>query len=120
VPGSVFVIAKGNNVLIPTAAIHMDPGIYENPQRFYPERFEEQARRSRPAAAFLPFGDGLRGCIAARFAEQQLLVGLVALLRQHRYAPSAETSIPVEYDNRRLLLMPKSDIKLSVERVDKL
>ncbi|XP_016978764.1 probable cytochrome P450 6u1 [Drosophila rhopaloa] len=116
--GSVFVIARGNSVLIPTAAIHRDPEVYEEPERFDPDRFEEEAKRSRPPAAFLPFGDGLRGCIAARFAEQQLLVGLVALLKDHRYAPCAETTIPMEYDNRRLLLMPKSDIKLSVERVD--
>ncbi|XP_017078673.2 probable cytochrome P450 6u1 [Drosophila eugracilis] len=117
-PGSVFVIARGNNVLIPTAAIHRDPEIYPDPERFDPNRFEEETKRSRPPAAFLPFGDGLRGCIAARFAEQQLLVGLVALLKNHRYAPCVETTIPVEYDNRRLLLMPKSDIKLSVERVE--
>ncbi|XP_017125756.1 probable cytochrome P450 6u1 [Drosophila elegans] len=117
-PGSVFVIARGNGVLIPTAAIHRDPEIYEDPERFDPDRFEEEAKRSRPPAAFLPFGDGLRGCIAARFAEQQLLVGLVELLKGHRYAPCAETTIPMEYDNRRLLLAPKSDIKLNVERID--
>ncbi|KAH8348522.1 hypothetical protein KR084_008278, partial [Drosophila pseudotakahashii] len=117
-PGSVFVIARGNSVLIPTAAIHRDPEIYPDPEHFDPDRFEEEAKRSRPPASFLPFGDGLRGCIAARFAEQQLLVGLVALLQEHRYAPCAETTIPMEYDNRRLLLMPKSDIKLSVERMD--
>jgi len=114
----VFVIARGNNVLIPTAAIHRDPEIYPEPERFDPDRFEEEAKRSRPQASFLPFGDGLRGCIAARFAEQQLLVGLVALLKEHRYAPCAETTIPMAYDNRRLLLAPKSDIKLSVEWKD--
>ncbi|KAH8236975.1 hypothetical protein KR038_001582, partial [Drosophila bunnanda] len=117
-PRSVFVIARGNNVLIPTAAIHRDPEIYENPERFDPDRFTESARQSRPPAAFLPFGEGLRGCIAARFAEQQLLVGLVALLQHHRYAPCAETVIPMEYDKRRLLLMPKTDIRLRVELVE--
>ncbi|XP_016940339.3 probable cytochrome P450 6u1 [Drosophila suzukii] len=117
-PGSVFVIARGNNVLIPTAAIHRDPEIYPEPERFDPDRFEEEAKLSRPQASFLPFGDGLRGCIAARFAEQQLLVGLVALLKEHRYAPCAETTVPMAYDNRRLLLAPKSDIKLSVEWKD--
>ncbi|KAH8372828.1 hypothetical protein KR009_005705, partial [Drosophila setifemur] len=115
---SVFVIARGNNVLIPTAAIHRDPEIYTNPERFDPDRFEEDSRRSRSAGTFLPFGDGLRGCIAARFAEQSLLVGLVSLLQHHRYAPCAETTIPMEYDTRRLLLIPKGPIKLSVERVD--
>ncbi|XP_017149864.1 probable cytochrome P450 6u1 [Drosophila miranda] len=117
-PGSVFVIARGNNVLIPTAAIHRDPAIYEEPLRFDPDRFEAEAKRTRPAMSFLPFGDGLRGCIAAQFVEQELLVGLVTLLQYHRYTPCSKTAIPLEYDNGRLLLMPKTDIHLNVERVD--
>ncbi|KAH8279480.1 hypothetical protein KR026_011044 [Drosophila bipectinata] len=117
-PKSVFVIARGNNVLIPTAAIHRDPEIYPEPERFDPDRFEEKAMNLRPKAAFLSFGDGLRGCIAKRFVEQVLLVGLVALLQHHRFSPCAETTMPVEYNNRKLLLAPKSDIKLKVERLD--
>ncbi|XP_022225630.2 probable cytochrome P450 6u1 [Drosophila obscura] len=117
-PGSVFVIARGNNVLIPTAAIHRDSAIYEEPLRFDPNRFDAEAKLARPEMSFLPYGDGLRGCIAAQFVEQELLVGLVALLQNHRYSPCAKTVIPLEYDNSRLVLTPKTDIHLSVERVD--
>ncbi|XP_034475848.1 probable cytochrome P450 6u1 [Drosophila innubila] len=114
---SIFVIARGNNVIIPTAAIHRDPDIYPDPLRFDPDRFEAAAVQKRPPMSFLPFGEGLRGCIAMQLAEQQLLVGLVALLQHHRYAPCAETQIPLQYDNGKLLLMPKTDIQLSVECV---
>ncbi|XP_030559989.1 probable cytochrome P450 6u1 [Drosophila novamexicana] len=117
-PKSVFVIARGNNVLIPIAAIHRDPAIYPEPERFDPDRFEAAAVHARKSISFLPFGEGLRGCMAKQLAQQQLLVGLVALLQQHSYAPCAETQIPIQYDNRKLLLMPKTDIKLSVERLD--
>ncbi|XP_060656095.1 LOW QUALITY PROTEIN: probable cytochrome P450 6u1 [Drosophila nasuta] len=115
---SVFVIARGNNLIIPVAAIHRDPSIYPDPLRFDPDRFEAAAVKARPAMSFLPFGQGLRGCIAMQLAEQQLLIGLVALLHHHKYAPCAETQIPLQYDNRKLLLMPKTDIQLSVEYVD--
>ncbi|EDW02487.1 probable cytochrome P450 6u1 [Drosophila grimshawi] len=114
---SVFVIARGNNVIIPTAAIHRDPAIYVDPLKFDPDRFEAAAMRARPAMSFLPFGEGLRGCIAKQWAQQQLLVGLVILLQQHKYAPCAETQIPMQYDDGKLLLMPKTEIQLSVERV---
>ncbi|EDW74134.1 uncharacterized protein Dwil_GK21537 [Drosophila willistoni] len=116
VDNSVFVIARGNNIIIPTVAIHRDPSIYEEPLRFDPSRFDAAALKSRPAMSFLPFGAGLRGCLASQLAEQQLIVGLVALLQQHRYAPCADTTIPLKYDTKKLLLMPKSDIYLSVER----
>ncbi|KAH8297169.1 hypothetical protein KR044_005793, partial [Drosophila immigrans] len=114
-PNSVFVIARGNNLIIPVAAIHRDPSLYPDPMRFDPDRFEAEAVKIRPAMSFLPFGQGLRGCIAMQLAEQQLLVGLVALLQHHKYAPCAETQIPLQYDNRKLLLMPKTGIQLSVE-----
>lgn len=65
--------------------------------------------------SFLPFGEGLRGCIAKQLAEQQLLIGLVALLEHHKYEPSADTQIPMRYDPGKLVLMPKTDIKLSVQ-----
>ncbi|KAH8370901.1 hypothetical protein KR093_005512 [Drosophila rubida] len=117
-PKSVFVIARGNNLIIPVAAIHRDPSIYTDPLRFDPDRFEAAAVKSRPAMSFLPFGQGLRGCIAMQLAEQQLMVGLVALLQHHKYSPCADTQIPLQYDNRKLLLMPKVDILLSVECVD--
>lgn len=116
---SIFVIAKGNNIIIPTAAIHRDPDIYPDPLSFDPDRFEASAVRTRPSMSFLPFGEGLRGCIAMQLAEQQLLVGLVSLLQHHKYAPCAETQIPLQYDNRKLVLMPKTDIQLSVECVDR-
>ncbi|KAH8415935.1 hypothetical protein KR222_004325 [Zaprionus bogoriensis] len=115
---SVFVIARGNNVVIPTAAIHRDPEWYPQPLRFDPDRFEAQAVRTRPAMAFLPFGEGLRGCIAKQLAEQQLLVGLVALLQHHKYAPCADTQIPMQYDNAKVLLTPRQDIRLCVEHVE--
>lgn len=117
-PNSVFVIARGNNLIIPTAAIHRDPQLYPDPLRFDPDRFEPDAVRARPAMSFLPFGEGLRGCIARQLAEQQLLVGLVALLQRHKYAPCADTQIPLQYDNGKLLLMPENDIQLCVEYVD--
>ncbi|ALC40543.1 Cyp6u1, partial [Drosophila busckii] len=114
---SVFMLARGNNIVIPVAAIHRDPSIYADPLRFDPDRFNPSAELNRSAMSFLPFGAGLRGCIAQQFAEKQLLIGLVNLLQHHKYAPCAETQIPLQYDTRKLLLVPKVDIQLSVERV---
>jgi cytochrome P450 len=49
--------------------IHRNAGIYPEPERFRPERFLE-----RPAGTYtwIPFGGGVRRCLAASFAELEM------------------------------------------------
>ena len=56
-------IPKGTRVLIPVFGIHRDPNIYPDPDKFDPERFDEDAAAARHPMTFLPFGDGPRNCI---------------------------------------------------------
>lgn len=56
-------IPKGTKVLIPVYAIHHDPRIYPNPDKFDPERFNEDVANARPSMTYLPFGDGPKNCI---------------------------------------------------------
>lgn len=60
VPKTNLTIRKGTLTLIPTYAIHNDPDIYSEPEKFDPERFSEENKKNRHAMAFLPFGDGPR------------------------------------------------------------
>ena len=58
-----MLIGKGINVIIPVYAIHHDPRYYPEPNRFDPERFSEENKKTRPEGTYLPFGDGPRICI---------------------------------------------------------
>ena len=69
--GTKVSIPKDTGVLIPVYAIHKDPNIYPDPEVYDPERFNEDAVAARHPMAFLPFGDGPRNCIGARFAVYQ-------------------------------------------------
>lgn len=63
IPGSNITLNGGDKVIIPTYSLHNDPKYYPNPEKFDPERFNEENEDSRPHGTFLPFGDGPRICI---------------------------------------------------------
>jgi cytochrome P450 family 6 len=50
-------------VLLPILALHHDPKYYPDPERFDPERFSEEGKKTRPQFSYLPFGEGPRICI---------------------------------------------------------
>lgn len=60
VPGTDIVIDKGIRLIIPIYGIHYDPAIYENPEKFDPDRFESSVKSNRDSMAWLPFGNGPR------------------------------------------------------------
>lgn len=63
IPNSDFVIEKGVVTEIPALGIQRDPEFYPEPEKFKPERFnEENIGKIRPYT-YLPFGEGPRNCI---------------------------------------------------------
>ncbi|KAK5641867.1 hypothetical protein RI129_010414 [Pyrocoelia pectoralis] len=58
-----FIIQKGDVVLIPTIGIHRDPHHFENPNKFDPERFNDENKTKIKPYSYLPFGSGPRNCI---------------------------------------------------------
>ncbi len=72
-----YKIPAGIGVAVSIAAIHEDPEIYPEPQRFRPERFLE--RRYSPFE-FLPFGGGHRRCIGAAFAAYEMRLAVAELV----------------------------------------
>ena len=56
-------IKKGDIINIPVLAIHRDPAIFVNPEKFDPERFNDQKKNSIAPFTYMPFGLGPRNCI---------------------------------------------------------
>ncbi|KAJ8680838.1 hypothetical protein QAD02_016625 [Eretmocerus hayati] len=68
-------VQKDIGVIIPVWAIHRDPALYPDPNKFDPERFTDENEKSRHPMAFLPFGDGPKNCIGDSRDDTVLHIG---------------------------------------------
>lgn len=75
-------LPAGVNVAACTAVLHMNPDIYPDPERFYPERF---LNRSVSGFEFIPFGGGDRVCIGNHFGVMEVKIVLAVLLSRGRF-----------------------------------
>lgn len=63
IPGTEIVIEPGIMVHIPVQSVHRDPDYYPDPDKFDPERFNDENKALRKPFTFLAFGEGPRICI---------------------------------------------------------
>lgn len=112
-----YVIEKGKTVVISVMAIHHDPEIYPEPEKFDPERFAPKEMQSRDSITWLPFGEGPRNCIGLRFAQMQIRIALAYLLRNFEFGICAKTDIPLVFDRKQVLTTTKSGIHLKVQAI---
>ncbi|XP_017891756.1 probable cytochrome P450 6a14 [Ceratina calcarata] len=112
-------LPKDSMVWIPIFAIHKDPNIYPDPEKYDPERFSEEMCEQRNQFHYLPFGHGPRNCIGARFANYQTKIGLIKILRKHKVDVCDQTPFPYEYDRFAFVLSPGKSLYLKVTKIDK-
>ncbi|XP_037820702.1 probable cytochrome P450 28d1 isoform X2 [Lucilia sericata] len=63
--GSKVLLRPQDIIYISAYSLHYDPDYYENPEEFWPERFNEElggVKKYKDMGVFLPFGDGPRIC----------------------------------------------------------
>jgi cytochrome P450 len=77
-------IPKGSLVTIIPWIIHRHRNLWENPDRFEPERFTPESVARRDRLAYLPFGFGPRICIGASFAMTEAVLILATLAQRFR------------------------------------
>lgn len=101
---------------IPIFGIHRDPKHYPNPDRFDPERFNDENRDKIHPYAYLPFGAGPRFCIGSRFALMEAKTVFVYLLRRFRFVPVEKTEIPFQIGKKQINIHAANGNWLGLER----
>ncbi|KAJ5548037.1 hypothetical protein N7513_005271 [Penicillium frequentans] len=80
-------IAGETTVSTQSYSLHRDPGIFADPDRFHPERWEDLSKDMKDAS--IPFGGGSRICIGIHLARIELRLATALFFRRF---PQAKVS----------------------------
>ena len=111
VPGGYRVPAE-SYVLICQYTTHRSASLWENPERFDPERFTEENLAKVPKWAWYPFSVGQRKCIGDGFAMMEARLVLATLLQEA--LPVLVPGHSVEFDVQ-VTLRPRHGMMMRLE-----
>jgi cytochrome P450 len=107
------VLPPGAWVFISPWSLHRNPRWFPDPYRFDPERFSDEAQRTRPAFTYIPFGAGGRRCLGESFAELEGLLILATIASKVRlYLVNGQTIQPDPV----MTLRPNVPVQMTVQR----
>jgi cytochrome P450 len=70
-------VPRGTIILVNAWAIHRDPKLWEEPEKFKPERFEKKGEDKK----LMPFGIGRRSCPGSGLAQRLVTLALGSLVQ---------------------------------------
>ncbi len=107
-------VRPGQTVILPLYALHRNRLLWDEPDRFDPERFASEAVKARHRYAYLPFGAGPRICIGMAFAYVETVVILSTLLARFDFRLIEGVDPKPEMI---LTLRPRGGLRLRVSRL---
>jgi cytochrome P450 len=102
-------------VFISPWSLHRHARWFPNPDQFDPERFSEEASRTRPPFSYIPFGAGGRRCLGESFAELEGLLIMATIASKVRLRLAEEQTIQPDPG---MTLHPNVSIQMIVQRRD--
>lgn len=95
--GKSVTILKDHSIILPIWCWHMDPHYFPNPEKFDPDRFNDENIRNQNMNAYAPFGIGPRSCIGSRLALMEVKLTLYAMLQYFSFEVSEKTQVPLKF-----------------------
>jgi cytochrome P450 len=105
-------IPKGKQIAIIPWLIHRHRTLWDNPDKFDPERFSPERSAGRHRFAYLPFGGGPRVCIGMALAMTEAQLMLATLAQRFRLKLVPDQDIVLQH---RITMRPKNGIKMVLE-----
>ena len=88
-------IPKNSRLFLNIHSLHHNPDYWDEPEKFYPERFLTEGRGHHPFA-FLPFGAGPHMCIASHLAPVEMVLLIASIAQQCRFILPKKLKLTLE------------------------
>ncbi|XP_063916556.1 cytochrome P450 9e2-like [Zophobas morio] len=109
-------LEKNDVVWLPIFGIHRDPQYYPEPDRFDPERFNDENKVNIKPYTYLPFGSGPRNCIGSRFALLETKTLFFYTLTHFEFVPVEKTQIPLVLSSKGINFVAENGFWLGLKR----
>ncbi len=94
-------------------ATQRDPRFFEEPDRFYPERWTDDFVERLPKYAYFPFGGGPRFCVGSSFAMMEIVLVMATIGQRFKFSLAPDQRVELL---PAMSLRPKDGIKVIIER----
>jgi cytochrome P450 len=105
-------IPAGSVLMVAIYLIHGDEEIYPEPKDFRPERF---MAKDPGGGEWIPFGGGIRRCLGASLAQNEMAVVIRTVLEEAVLSPVGKTAEPVA--RRRFTFSPGREGRVRVDEI---
>jgi cytochrome P450 len=106
-------IPAGGMVLISAWVLHRHRSLWEDPNRFDPDRFLPERSVGRPRLAYLPFGGGPRVCIGQMLAMNEATLILATLAQRFRLRMVPGHRVAIQH---RITIRPRGGLPMLISR----
>lgn len=108
-------LEKGTPIHIPLFSIHRDPGYFEDPDTFKPDRFLPENLHKIKDFSFIPFGSGPRSCLGMRFAIIEAKIMLVKVVLNFEFSKTKDTPKMIEFMPINIFPISKYPVMVAVK-----
>jgi cytochrome P450 len=104
-------IPRGSKIYLSPYITQRDPRYYTEPDKFNPQRFGEDEKRSRPKFAYFPFGGGPRQCIGEAFATMEGVLLIATIGSRFKLELSQGQTVSLDAG---ITLRPRNGLRMKV------
>lgn len=104
-------ISMGETLYASVYGLHRNPGLWDEPEKFNPDRFTEENKKHIPDYAYIPFGVGKHTCIGRYLAMPILMISLLKIIKNFKIENKGhELLMPLSLST----LKPDKEVKLNL------